>query len=138
MCGCRNGIRAGTACTRTSRSAASCRAALIERSWGNGFVHIKLLDGLPSAPARWPRRASLPATSPATSAANSTTAPLAGLHRYEVAQGFQPAKIECYGDSAEDVIDRASGYMGSAPERIWLSSTVEGWRGPPACWAQWN
>ena len=63
---------------------------------------------------------------------------LAGLHRYEVAQGFQPAKIECYGASAEDVIERASGYMGSAPERVWLSSSVEGWRGPPACWAQWN
>ena len=27
MCGCRSGIRAGTGCTRTSRSAASCRAA---------------------------------------------------------------------------------------------------------------
>ena len=63
---------------------------------------------------------------------------LAGLHRYEVAQGFQPAKIECYGASAEDVIERASGYMGSKPERVWLSSSVEGWRGPPACWAQWN
>ena len=63
---------------------------------------------------------------------------LAGLHRYEVAQGFQPAKIECYGASAEDVIERASGYMGSAPERVWLSSSVEGWRGPPACWAQWT
>ncbi len=61
-----------------------------------------------------------------------------GLHRYEVAQGFQPAKVECYGESAEDVIERASGYMGAAPERVWLSSSVEGWRGPPACWAQWN
>ena len=33
---------------------------------------------------------------------------LAGLHRYEVAQGFQPEKILCYGVSAEDVIERAS------------------------------
>ena len=63
---------------------------------------------------------------------------LAGLHRYEVAQGFQPGKVECYGATAEDVIERASGYMGSLPERVWLSSSVEGWRGPPACWAQWN
>jgi hypothetical protein len=60
------------------------------------------------------------------------------LHRYEVAQGFQPAKVECYGRTAEDVIERASGYMGSQPERVWLSSSVEGWHGPPACWAQWN
>src|SRR4051794_39097352 len=61
----------------------------------------------------------------------------AGLHRYEVAQGFQPGRIECYGISAEDVIERASRYMGGAPERVWLSSETEGWRGPPACWAQW-
>jgi hypothetical protein len=63
---------------------------------------------------------------------------LAGLHRYEVAQGFQPAKVSCYGVSAEDVIDRASGYMGSEPEHVWLLSSVEGVAWAPACWAQWN
>ena len=31
---------------------------------------------------------------------------LAGLHRYEVAQGFQPERIACYGGSAEDVIEQ--------------------------------
>lgn len=61
----------------------------------------------------------------------------AGLHRYEVAQGFQPERVECYGRSAEDVIERASGLMGKRAERVWLSASVEGWRGPPACWAQW-
>src|SRR5207248_311477 len=61
----------------------------------------------------------------------------AGLHRYEVAQGFQPEKILCYGVSAEDVIKRASGVIGSGPERVWMSSSVEGWHGPPACWARW-
>lgn len=112
---------------------------LIERSWGHGFVHIKLLDGLPVGSGTL-GEARLAARYLARYVGREVEDErrLAGLHRYEVAQGFQPAKIECYGTSAEDVIERASGYMGSAPEQVWLSSGVEGWRGPPACWAQWN
>ena len=101
-------------------------------------MHIKLLAGLPVGSGRSERRGSPPATSPATSASDlSDERRPAGLHRYEVAQGFQPAKIECYGASAEDVIERACGYMGRQPERVWRSTETEGWRGPPACWAQW-
>jgi hypothetical protein len=112
---------------------------LIERSWEHGFVHIKLLDGLPVG-AGMLGEARLAARYLARYVGREMddARRLAGLHRYEVAQGFQPAKIECYGTTAEDVIERASGYMGSAPEQIWLSSSVEGWHGPPACWAQWN
>jgi hypothetical protein len=115
------------------------RRGLIERSWGHGFVHIKLLDGLPVGSGAL-GEARLAARYLARYVGRETDDErrLAGLHRYEVAQGFQPAKIECYGSSAEDVIARASGYMGAAPERVWLSSSVEGWHGPPACWAQWN
>ena len=112
---------------------------LIERSWGHGFVHIKLLDGLPVGSGSL-AEARLAARYLARYVGRELEDErrLTGLHRYEVAQGFQPAKIECYGASAEDVIERASGFMGSQPERVWLSSSVEGWRGPPACWAQWN
>jgi hypothetical protein len=112
---------------------------LIEQAWGHGFVHIKLLDGLPVGSGRL-AESRLAARYLARYVGRDLddARRLAGLHRYEVAQGFQPAKIECYGSSAEDVIERASGYMGSAPERVWLSSSVEGWRGPPACWAQWD
>jgi hypothetical protein len=112
---------------------------LIERNWGHGFVHIKLLDGLPVGSGTL-GEARLAARYLARYVGREVedARRLAGLHRYEVAQGFQPAKIECYGESAEDVIGRASGFMGSGPEHVWLSSSVEGWRGPPACWAQWN
>jgi hypothetical protein len=111
---------------------------LIEQAWGRGFVHIKLLSGLPagSGPVAEARLA-------AGYLARYVGRELederrsAGLHRYEVAQGFQPERVECYGRSAEDVIERASGLMGNCPERVWLSASVEGWRGPPACWAQW-
>jgi hypothetical protein len=112
---------------------------LIERSWGNGFVHIKLLDGLPvGAGTLGEARLAARYLARYVGREMEDARRLAGLHRYEVAQGFQPAKIECYGTTAEDVIERASGYMGSVPEQVWLSSSVEGWHGPPACWAQWN
>ena len=112
---------------------------LIEGAWGRGFVHIKLLDGLPVGSGVL-AEARLAARYLARYVGRELEDErrLAGLHRYEVAQGFQPAKVECYGASAEDVIERASGYMGAGPERVWLSSSVEGWRGPPACWAQWS
>ena len=107
---------------------------LIERSWGNGFVHIKLLDGLPvGSGALGEARLAARYLARYVGRDLEDARRLAGLHRYEVGQGFQPAKIACYGNSAEDVIERASGYMGSAPEHVWLSSGVEGWRGPPAC-----
>jgi hypothetical protein len=112
---------------------------LIERSWGEGFVHIKLLDGLPVGSGVF-AEARLAARYLARYVGRDLEdgRRLAGLHRYEVAQGFQPAKIECYGPSAEEAIASASRYLGAAPERVWLSSSVEGWRGPPACWAQWS
>ena len=112
---------------------------LIERSCGHGFVHIKLLDGLPvGTGALGEARLAARYLARYVGREVEDERRLTGLHRYEVAQGFQPAKVECYGVSAEDVIGRASGYMGSLPERVWISSSREGWRGPPACWAQWN
>lgn len=112
---------------------------LIERAWGHGFVHIKLLDGLPvGSGALGEARLAARYLARYVGRDLEDERRLAGLHRYEVAQGFQPAKIECYGSSADDVIERASGYMGAEPERVWLSTETEGWRGPPACWAQWS
>jgi hypothetical protein len=112
---------------------------LIEGVWAHGFVHIKLLDGLPVGSGEL-AEARLAARYLARYVGRDVESErrLAGLHRYEVAQGFQPAKIECYGPAAADAIKSASRYMGSTPERVWLSSSVEGWRGPPACWVQWN
>jgi hypothetical protein len=112
---------------------------LIVRAWGRGFVHITLLSGLPvGSDARAEARLAARYLARYVGRQLDEGGRVPGLHRYEVAQGFQPAKVECYGRSAEDVIERASGYMGSPPERVWLSSSVEGWRGPPACWAQWG
>lgn len=111
---------------------------LIEQAWGRGFVHIKLLSNLPvGAGVRGEARLTARYLAGYAGRELGDEGRRAGLHRYEVAQGFQPEKLLVYGLSAEEVIERASGYMRAAPERVWLSSEVEGWRGPPACWAQW-
>jgi hypothetical protein len=62
----------------------------------------------------------------------------AGLHRYEVAQGFKPQSVYCDGCTVEDVLGQASAFMGSRPDRVWHSSRADGWQGPPACWAAWG
>jgi hypothetical protein len=81
---------------------------LIDGSWGHGFVHIKLLDGLPvGSGALGEARLAARYLARYVGRDVEEARRLAGLHRYEVGQGFQPAD-------------------------------TEGWRGPPACWAQWN
>ena len=111
----------------------------IERAWRHGFFWIRLIGDLPvgSGSRREARVVAGYLAKYVSKSFEDDRRPL-GRHRYEVAQGFQPDKVLVYGVSAEDVIERASRVIGSGPERVWLSSEVEGWHGPPACWAQWN
>ena len=62
----------------------------------------------------------------------------AGLHRYEIAQGFTPASVSCEGRSPDDVIGQASARMGRQPSHVWQSTGKDGWHGPPACWVRWD
>jgi len=67
---------------------------LIERCWGQGFVHIKLLDGLPvGSGALGEARLAARYLARYVGREAADERRLAGLHRYEVGQGFQPAKI---------------------------------------------
>jgi len=114
------------------------RQSLIREAWGHGIAHIKLIGDLPVGSGT---------LSEARKAAGYLCKYIgkgldderrrAGLHRYEVAQGFQPERIHVYGETDAEAIARASQYMTRAPETIWRSSSVEGWRGPPACWVAW-
>jgi hypothetical protein len=114
------------------------RQSLIREAWGRGIVHIKLIGDLPVGSG---------VLAEARKAAGYLCEYIgkgldderrrAGMHRYEVAQGFQPERIYVYGRTDREAIARASEYMGRRPETTWNSSSVEGWRGPPACWAAW-
>ncbi len=102
---------------------------LIDECWGRGFVHIKLLGDLPVGSAALEEaRLAARYISPVRQPHAGRRGDLAGLHRYEVAQGFQPQSIEVYGPTAAAAIANASKLMGREPAHIWLSSDMEGWQ----------
>ena len=111
---------------------------LIRDVWERGHVFIKLLSDLPvGSGAVEEARVAARYLSKYVGKGFGDERRRAGLHRYEVAQGFQPEKLVLTGRSDEDVLAQASDEMGAAPEKVWRSSTVEGWHGPPAVWAAW-
>jgi len=110
----------------------------IEAAWPHGFVHIKLLGDLPVgsgaiAEARLAARYLSKYVGKDFDAAR-----MPGLHRYEVAEGFQPKPMAVWGATREQAIDTACQIMKGAPETIWSSTDKEGWLGPPAVWLQWR
>lgn len=111
---------------------------LIERAWDRGFVHIKLLGDLPvgSGPVEEGRRAAGYLGKYVSKTFDDPRRP-PGLHRFDVAQGFTPAKIRLWGRTAAEVTAAACEVMGSRPVRRWSSAEVEDWHAAPAVWMQW-
>lgn len=116
------------------------RRQAIERAWGRGFVHIKLLGDLPvgSGSLSEARRAAGYLSKYVAKTFADPDARVLGLHRYDVAQGFQPQAVTLTGGSASEVLEQASAVFGDVPVTKWSSSEVEDWQGPPSIWAQWG
>ena len=112
--------------------------SLIKAAWGLGIVHIKLLGDLPvgSASLGEARLAARYLGKYASKAVDADRP--AGLHRFEIAQGFTPSSLVIEGRSPDDVIGQASERMGRSPSHVWLSGGQDGWQGPPACWVVWD
>jgi hypothetical protein len=113
---------------------------LIDEAWGHGFISIKLLGDQPVGAGAL-SEARTAATYLSKYVAKTFADPIArdlGLHRYDVAQGFQPERIRLTGTSARAVVDEASELMGGDPLTRWSSSENPDWRGAPAIWAQWG
>lgn len=112
----------------------------IDAAWGRGFVHIKLLGDLPvgAGTLTEARRAAGYLSKYVTKTFSDPDARVAGLHRYGLAQGFQPEKLTLHGRSAGDVLGQASEMFDQEPSRAWFSADDEKWTGPPAVWAQWG
>ena len=115
------------------------RRSLIDQAWGHGFVHIKLLGYLPVGTGTVGQaRKAAGYLSKYVGKAFEEDGRIAGLHRYEVAQGFEPVKVEVWGRTRPEAVREACRVMGDeVPERIWTSDEVEGWKAPPAVWVQW-
>lgn len=112
------------------------KRSLLCGAWGRGFVHIKLIGDLPAGSGAL-EEARIAGFYLGKYAGKAMDGRLAGQHRYDVAQGFKPKAVYAYGRSMEQAIGDASEHMGRAPARVWESSSVEGWDGPPACWVGW-
>lgn len=110
----------------------------IDAAWGHGFVHIKLLGDLPvgSGKLAEARRAAMYLSKYAGKDFDRENLP--GLHRYEVAQRFQPQAVKVTGRSLDEVLAAASQRMGARPSYVWQSQVADGWSGPPAVWASWD
>ena len=115
-------------------------SGLIRRTWGRGYVSIKLLGdlGVGSGALEEARRAAGYLSKYVGKAFTDPSVRVPGMHRYDVAQGFKPAKVRVWGRSPDEVLARASEVLGMEPARCWFSSDTEGWAGPPALWAQWG
>jgi hypothetical protein len=115
------------------------KRSLIEAAWGHGFVHIKLLGDLPVGSGVFAEARRAAGYLSKYVGKDFDHEHLVGLHRYEVAQGFQPATVQVWGRSVGDAIGEACGVMGGlSPERLWNSEQTEGWQGPPAVWVSWR
>src|SRR5437588_162722 len=74
---------------------------IIADAWGHGFVHIKLLGDLPTGSGVLGEARLASRYLSKYIGKDLGTGEAAGLHRYEVAQGFQPRSIALDGTTAE-------------------------------------
>jgi hypothetical protein len=109
----------------------------IAAAWGHGFVHIKLLGDLPTGSGSLGEARLASRYLSKYVGKDLGEAEAGGLHRYEVAQGFQPRSLTLDGTTADDVLGWAETVMERPAAYLWRSRDQEGWAGPPAVWASW-
>lgn len=114
------------------------RRSWVEEAWGRGFVHIKLLGDL-SAGSTTLDEARIAARYLGKYVGKDLAVGRpAGLHRYEVAQGFQPQAATIKARSVDEALGLASARMGGRPAYVWESWNERRWFGPSAIWASWD
>jgi hypothetical protein len=111
--------------------------ALLRSAWGLGIVDIRRRE-------RGTEAGSIASTRRAVSYLSKYIVKsfderrVRGLHRYELAQGFQPRVERIVASTREEALDLASERMGRRPGRVWTSDESDGWQGPSAVWAGWD
>jgi hypothetical protein len=108
----------------------------IRRAWPHGFIHIKLIGDLPVGSGTI-GEARVTAGYLGKYVGKALEDGPAGLHRYEVAQGFQPLCQRIVGTTLEEVLAKAAEVMGSPPAEVWDSATVADWAAPHSVRATW-
>jgi hypothetical protein len=110
----------------------------IRAAWGHGIIDIRQLNDLPvGSGVRGEARLAARYLSKYLGK-DFGSQDGSGLHRYEVAQGFQPRTQIVRASTSEEGLDKASTLVGGEPDYVWRSDEVEDWAGPPALWATWT
>ena len=113
------------------------RQRAIEKAWGHGFVDIRMLNNLPVGSGSL-GEARMAAWYLAKYIGKDLGAgKAAGLHRYDIAQGFRPAVRRLRGATVQDVLGQATAIMGGPPVTVWDSADEPSWDRLHAVWAQW-
>ena len=60
-----------------------------------------------------------------------------GLHRFDVAQGYQPRKETFFVERRIDALVALEERMGGRAAVVWESASEPDWAGPPAMWMLW-
>lgn len=103
----------------------------LERAWGRGFVWITKFKSRTGG-----KDAAREAARYVAKYAGKDVEGMPGsVHRYEVAEGFQPAAVRLYGASLADLFSQAEEQ--DLPAYMWRSSSLDDWRGPPVAFASW-
>lgn len=110
--------------------------SLIEQAWGRGWVSIKLLGDLPVGSGH--REEARQAARYLAKYVGKDVGDGGGLHRYDVAQGFQPSVEFVSGRTVWEALAGASDRLGGEPLRVWQPRDEAEWSGPPAVWASWR
>jgi hypothetical protein len=109
---------------------------LIREAWGRGLVHIKLLGDLPVGSGGL-EEARLAARYLAKYVGKALDDGPAGLHRYEVAEGFQLRKRRLVDPRLDVVLSQAAKIMGREPVVLWDSGSEPCWDRPHSVWMSW-
>jgi hypothetical protein len=113
------------------------RRGAIDGAWGRGFIKIKLHGDLPSGSSGLVE-ARHTARYLSKYMTKSVEEVAAGLHRYEVGQGFQPASVVFRGRSSDEVLRWAVNQMGRPAGYVKPSVEWKDYLGPPAVFASWT
>lgn len=111
---------------------------MIAGTWGRGFVHIKLLSDLPVGTSAF-HEAYMAAGYLAKYVSKAFGEDrVLGLHRYEVAQGFQPKVVRVIALYLDDLIEEARKVIGARPTEVLHSDEWPMWSGPKAVVMRWS
>ena len=114
------------------------KRTIIEDAWPHGYVNIKILGDVPYS-AETIVGARVAARYLAKYVAKDVKHPdkIAGLHRYEIAQGFKPIPIKLFAPTMSQVLSLAQGIMKRPQSYYWSSNDQGGWSLPPAVYISW-